>query len=99
MSPWYVFALWGLLGGAIVDGLEFWQIVRANGGHCPRNFRTIAYGVAEVIRLGAGAALAVALGLTGQVTAPMGALAIGVAAPIIVEKLSEKLPTALGPPL
>ena len=98
MSSWYSLAFWGFLGGAIVDGIEFWQAVRANHGRWPFSYQTAAYAVAEVIRLGSGAILAVALGLTGQVTAPMGALAIGIAAPIIVEKLSKKLPVIEGQP-
>ena len=92
MSAWYIFALWGLLGGVIVDGLELWRVVRANGGQWPKAYRTAAFVLAEAIRLGAGGALAVAFGLSGQVTAPVGALAIGVATPLIVEKLSQQLP-------
>ena len=92
MQAWLELALWGLLGGGIVDGLEFWREVRTNGGRCPEEFRTMAYLVAEAIRLGVGAVLAVAFGLHGQVTAPLGALAIGVAAPLIVEKMSKQLP-------
>lgn len=48
--------------------------------------------------MSAGAMLAVAFGLTGQVTAPMGALVVGIATPIIVEKLSKKLPIIEGEP-
>lgn len=93
MLHWYTFALWGLFGGVIVDGLEIWRNIRANNGQWPQKFRTWSYLIAEIIRLGAGAGLAVAFGQSGQVSGPLGALAIGVATPLIVEKLSQQLPT------
>jgi hypothetical protein len=95
VSGWMDYAVWGLVGGAIVDGIEFWQIVRANRGSWPLEYRTFAFGVAELVRLSAGAGLAVAFGLSGQVTGPMGAMTIGLAAPLIVEKLSRQLPAFL----
>lgn len=92
MESWYALAMWGLAGGAIIDGLEFWNAVRGNAGMWPVEYRSAAFLIAEGIRLLAGAGLAVAFGISGQVTVPLGALAIGIAAPLIVEKLSAHLP-------
>jgi hypothetical protein len=94
---WWELAGWGLFGGFITDGLELWRLVRANGGSWPANCRSYGYLIAEVIRLGAGAGLALAFGASGQVSGPMGALAIGVATPLIVEKLSKSLPEVADP--
>lgn len=92
-QSWLLFAIWGLLGGLLVDGLEFWGIVRANSGRCPERYRTLPFVVAEILRLGAGAVLAVAFGTANQATAPLGVMAIGMAAPLVVEKLSQRVPS------
>ncbi len=90
---WWEFASWGLFGGFITDGLEFWRLVRNNEGKWPKDFWSGAFIVAEGVRLLAGAGLALAFGESGQVSGPVGALAIGVAAPLIVEKFAQQLPT------
>src|SRR5437899_10799747 len=90
---WWELAGWGLLGGFIVDGLEFWRMVRNNGGVWPIQYRSLAFVAAELVRLLAGAGLAIAFGKSGQVTGALGAVAIGAAAPLIVEKLSQQLPS------
>ena len=92
MLPWYEFAFWGFFGGVAVDGLEFWRRVKANNGDWPPELRTKWVLIAECIRLCTGAGLAVAFGLSGQVTSQLSALAIGTAAPLILEKLSQQLP-------
>ena len=89
---WWELAGWGLFGGFIVDGLEFWRDVRRNGGAWPVYYRSLAGIVAEVIRLFAGAGLAIAFGKSGQVSGVIGAIAIGAAAPLIVEKLGQQPP-------
>lgn len=89
---WWELAGWGLFGGFIVDGLEFWRDVRRNGGAWPVYYKSLAGIVAEAIRLFAGAGLAIAFGKSGQVSGVIGAIAIGAAAPLIVEKLGQQLP-------
>ena len=91
MDTWEL-AGWGLFGGFIVDGLEFWHDVRRNGGNWPVYYTSLAYVVAEAVRLVAGAGLAIAFGKSGQVSGVIGAIAIGAAAPLIVEKLGQQLP-------
>ena len=89
--PWYIFALWGLLGGVITDGLEIWHDVKKRGPLAPL-YRTKAFALAEGIRLGAGVALAVAFAQADQISGCLGALVIGAATPLIMEKLSRQLP-------
>jgi len=61
-------------------------------GACPVYYTSLAGVVAEAIRLFAGAGLAIAFGKSGQISGVIGAIAIGAAAPLIVEKLSQQLP-------
>lgn len=96
---WWALVLWGFAGGFAVDGIEIWKLVKANGGAWPGSISTIAFSVAEIIRLSVGAFLTVAFGEAGQVSGPVGALAIGAAAPLIVEKLAQlQQPNVGGPP-
>jgi len=48
--------------------------------------------VAETVRLVIGAGLAWAAAASEQITSPAGALAVGVAAPLIVERLTRAIP-------
>jgi hypothetical protein len=48
--------------------------------------------VSVVIRVGVGFGLASAAGLTGQVSGPLGAIAVGVAAPLLLEQMAKRLP-------
>lgn len=89
-------ALWGALGGLIVDALEFYRVVRNNGGRWPEDMRSLAFLVAELIRLGVGAILAVAFASSGHVSDTLGALAVGAAAPLIAEKLARQIPSVTG---
>ncbi len=89
---WYELFLWGLFGGFTVDGLEMWKIVKQNRGNWPKECLTLGYFTAEFIRLICGAGLAYAFGATSQVNGPLGAIAIGVTTPLIVEKFAAKLP-------
>jgi hypothetical protein len=95
---WWELGLWGLFGGFIVDGLEFWRLVRNNRGVWPVQYRSFASLAAEIVRLIVGAGLAIAFGKSGQVTGAIGAVAIGAAAPLIVEKLAQQVPSLPTPP-
>jgi hypothetical protein len=95
---WWELGIWGLFGGFIVDGLEFWHLVRGAKGVWPAQYRGCAFIAAEIVRLGIGAGLAIAFGKSGQVSGVIGAIAIGAAAPVIVEKLSHQLPLLPVPP-
>src|SRR4051812_41851875 len=95
--------LWGMAGGFVVEGLEFYVAVRRHGSWPwkvvgpgikagPR-----AYAVAESIRSLVGGVLAGSAAASGQVAGPLAAVAIGVAAPFIVDRLSTLVPLQLPP--
>lgn len=90
--------LWGLAGGFVVDGLEFYTTVRRYGclpwkvkGPGLEAGRT-AYLVAESVRMLIGGILASGAASSGQVSGPLAAIAIGVAAPLMVERLTTLIP-------
>jgi hypothetical protein len=97
VMTWIEAALWGLFGGFAVEGLDLYGAVRRHGcwpwrARGPREVGAVGYFVAELIRLVIGGALALALAESSQVTTPFAALAVGVAAPIIVERLTRVIP-------
>jgi len=94
---WWEVAFWGSFGGFIVDGIEFWKLLRNNRGSVPLAYQSVAFVVAEGIRLAASAGLATALERSGHISGPIGAMAIGAATPLLVEKLTQQLPTFSSP--
>lgn len=83
-------ALWGMLGGVLIEGVEFRTQMLSDPNWSWR--RPIpqgwaAYVVAIVIRVGIGAGLAAAAAAQGMVSGPYVAMALGVSAPLVVEKL------------
>lgn len=102
MAIWQA-CLWGLLGAALVEGLELYQAIHAEGGF-PWQFRGRLklgpYLVALLVRLGLGAALAAVFAASHQITGPIAAVTIGIAAPKILEQLARQAtpaaPAALG---
>lgn len=95
---WLEAALWGLAGGFIVEGIDLHAAVRRHGtwpwrvsGDGPSVGLT-GYILAELIRLLVGAILAAGAAASGQVAGPIAAVAIGAAAPIVVERLTALIP-------
>lgn len=94
---WIEAALWGLFGGFAVEGLDLYGAVRRRGcwpwrARGPREVGAAGYLVAELIRLIIGSGLALASAESSQITTPMGAFAVGIAAPLIVERLTRAVP-------
>jgi hypothetical protein len=99
---WWQAALWALAGGFVVEGLEFaallrrhrkwpWQVdAEAAAAVDGAAAGPLGYFLAELVRLAAGGVLGAAL--AGQITAPLPALAIGAAAPIIAGHLTAFVP-------
>ena len=86
---------WGLFGGFAVEGLDFVGAIKRTGGwpwHQDGAPPLIIFLVSEVIRLAIDAGVALAAGSSGQVSGPFGALAVGVAAPLLVEQLTRQVP-------
>ncbi len=93
-----------MLGGFTVEGLDLCTVVRRYGclpwqtGKAKEASRS-AYLVAELIRLLIGAVLAGAAARSGQVGTAVAALAVGIAAPLIVDRLSRMVPLPRSEPL
>jgi hypothetical protein len=92
MSEGAQFFLWGVVGGGIVDGLEFVKLVRSHKGHLPKGFITRWYVVGELIRLSLGGVLSAGLFLSGEIAKPVAGIIVGVAAPAIVERWLREPP-------
>lgn len=92
------YLLWGIFGGSAVEGLEFSRAIRATGSW-PWRLRgepgALPYAVSVVVRLLVGGGLALALGLDHQIIGVFGALTCGVAAPLILEQLAQRIPESV----
>ncbi|WP_436532066.1 hypothetical protein [Actinoplanes sp. HUAS TT8] len=86
-------ALWGLLGGLAVEGLQFiadgrkvgaWPWSAQDGP--ARSF----YLAAIVVRFSVGGILAGALGASGQIDTPIAALIAGISAPLTIERVAAQ---------
>jgi hypothetical protein len=94
------FGLWGLFGGFAVEALEFLRAIRRVGnwpwfskdGGEPGAGPMLA---SVLVRMGIGYGLAAAATASGQVSGPLGAIAIGVAAPLVIEQLGAQSPPGL----
>lgn len=86
LSAWYVFFAWGVLGGFVVDALMFVKEVRASSDPIPAQMFKFPYLLAYFARLSIGGILATALGLAGEVSVPLGALIVGITAPMIIQQ-------------
>jgi hypothetical protein len=85
-------ALWGLFGGALVAGLDFMAVVGRIGDwpwKAPKKLRAGPYVAATLVRLVLSGGLALAAGESGLVSNALSAVTIGVATPLIVEKLAR----------
>jgi hypothetical protein len=94
MSAWGA-AVWGLAGGLCVEALALYSMIRKSrlwSWRKPIPQGLAAYLISVVLRAGAGAALAGAAAGSGQVSGSFAAFALGVAAPLVVEKLSRAVP-------
>jgi len=94
---WWHYALWGAFGGLAVEAVQFYGAVRRTGdwpwntpGAPPRG----PLAVSVIIRMSVGLGLAAAAGETGQVAGPLGAIAVGVAAPLLIEQMARQIPLA-----
>jgi hypothetical protein len=91
MTAWE-YAMWGFFGGLAVEGLEFGRAIRRVGGwpwHQPGEPGPLPLAVSVLIRLVVSALVTWAAGSTHQVSGPFGALAVGVAAPLVIEQLAQ----------
>jgi hypothetical protein len=95
---WWLAGVWGLFGGLGIEASELYVALR-RARRWPWKVEGEvgfpAFAVSVVIRGGLGFGLAVALAGTHQVSGPVGAIAVGVAAPFIFEQFKNaRLPRA-----
>jgi hypothetical protein len=87
-------AAWALLGGAIVESLDFANALR-RAKTLPWKRRgepgLLAYLVSVVLRVGVGAGLAAMAGADGQITGAAAAGFLGLTAPLLVEKVLRQV--------
>jgi hypothetical protein len=89
---WAATVLWGLFGGVLVAGLDFIAVVGRIGDwpwRARKKLRAGPYVAATLVRLLLGAGLALAAGQSGLVSNALSAVTIGIATPLIVEKLAR----------
>lgn len=94
MSP-LAAAGWGLVGGMCVEALALYSLIRTNSQWSwrkPIPQGLAAYLISVIVRAGAGAGVAAAAAGSGQVSGTLAAFGLGVAAPLVVEKLAQTVP-------
>ena len=82
----------GTIGGVLVDGMELVNAIRSAHGRVPRIYTRWGYWLSEAVRLAIGGTLTAIMYASHQVDTPMTAVTIGVAAPIIIERLTKAPP-------
>jgi hypothetical protein len=88
------YAVWGAFGGVAVEAIEILGAVKRTKGlpwNQPGEVTLGALLFTVLVRLGLGAGLAAALGEAGQISGGVGAVAAGVAAPLILEQMGKQL--------
>lgn len=83
--------LWGLVGAGSVEAWDLHTAIRQAKGFPWKGKEPLTlaeYLVSVVIRMGLGAGLGAAFAQTGQVSGAVGFVAIGVAAPKVLEQLA-----------
>ncbi|MEV8092739.1 hypothetical protein [Kitasatospora sp. NPDC085879] len=87
--------LWGLGGAAAIEAWALHEAINAAGGFPWKRRgrpRLAPYAVAVVIRLSVGTVVTAACAASHQVAGPAAALAIGVAAPKILQQTFRRIP-------
>jgi len=91
---WWGYALWGAFGGLAVEAVEFYGAIRRVNGW-PWRMKgeppplPLAFSV--MIRVGVGLGLVLAAGLAGKISTPFEAIAVGVAAPLLIEQMTKRV--------
>jgi hypothetical protein len=94
MAVW-IAAIWGLSGGLAVEALELYgSIHRARKWtwRKPIPQGLAAYVISVVIRAGLGTVVVAAAAASEQISGAFAAFGLGVAAPLVVEKLARAVP-------
>jgi hypothetical protein len=92
VPSWTNYFLLRLLGGAMVDAMEFIRALQASNGVIPRRYRRLGTMLGEWVRLLIGGALAAVFFASHQVETPLAAVTVGATAPIIIERMLVRPP-------
>jgi hypothetical protein len=93
------FLWWGAFGGLGVEAVQLYRAVKRVKGVPWKAEGEPSLGallLSAGMRLFIGCGLATAAGLSEQVSGPMGALAVGVCAPLIIDQIGSGIPVAGG---
>lgn len=98
MTPWD-YLLWGAYGGLAVEAIEFSGAIRRIkdwpwkvAGESP----PFVLAISVMIRIGLSLGLTLAAGQAGQIAGPMGAVAVGAAAPLLIEQMAKQVSLTTG---
>ena len=92
MSPWAA-ALWGFIGAAAIEAWDLYGAIHRVKGFPWKFDGEVAlapYLVSVLLRVLLGVGMAVAFVASGQAAGPVGAVAIGIAAPKLLEQLARQ---------
>ena len=101
MLTWAQAAGWALAGGLCVEALELYAQIRRTpkwSWRTPIPQGLVAYLISVAIRAGVGATLGAAAASGKQVAGAFGAFGLGVAAPLVIEKLARIVPMRVSDP-
>ena len=88
----YAAASWGLIGAGAIEAWDLYGAIHRVRGfpwNKPGEVAVAPFLVAVVLRLLLGAGMATAFVSSGQAAGPVGALAVGIAAPKLLEQLAR----------
>jgi hypothetical protein len=94
MDVWAA-AAWGLTGGLVVEAQALYSMIRGEPSlswRAPIPQGLASYLISVGLRVGVGAGLAAAAAGSGQVSGAFAAFGLGIAAPLVVEKLATGVP-------
>ncbi|MFD4557839.1 hypothetical protein ACFWP5_26565 [Streptomyces sp. NPDC058469] len=91
MAIWEA-CLWGLLGAGLIEAKEMWQLYRQNNEFpwkLDGRAQAKPYVAAVAIRFFMAGGINAAYASANQVTGSLGALTLGIAAPMFIQQLAE----------
>lgn len=97
---WWALALWGTGGVVIVELLDWAGAIKRTGTFPWRNPKEPKLGpflFSAAVRIAAAAFVTAGGALNGQVTTILAAAGVGIAAPVILEKLAKSATAIAGP--
>ncbi|MFG2948319.1 hypothetical protein [Streptomyces adustus] len=92
MTVWEA-CLWGVFGAGAVEALDLYGAIRRVRGYPWREKDETPLGpylLSVVLRLALGVGVAAAFGASGQAGGPVGVVAVGIAAPKILEQIARQ---------